>query len=88
MRQAVLAFGSILLLASCAQTQPPGRNPSRSVPQQSANVTTVAVAKTLLALSQEWIDTWNQKDVERMTQLHGDVAHTLYGIGDTFSTVE
>lgn len=65
MRQAVLVFGSILLLTSCAQTRPSGRNPSRPVPQQSA-FATVALTETPLALAQEWIDTWNQKDVERM----------------------
>src|SRR6187401_3671940 len=88
MRQSVLAFGSSLLLASCAHTQPPGPSPSPSVPEQSVNVATAPVTETLLALSHEWVDTWNQKDVERMTQLHGDIAHTIYGIGDTFSSVE
>ena len=88
MRRTVIALGSIVLLASCAHTQPPGRSSSRSVPQQSSNVPSVDVAETLLALSQEWIDTWNQRDVERMAQMHGDAAHTVYLIGDTFSTVE
>jgi hypothetical protein len=88
MRQGVLAFGSILLLMSCAHAQIPERHPSRSVPEQSASTETRAVADTLLALSQEWTDTWNQKNVGRMTQLHGDIRNTLYGIGDNFTTVE
>jgi hypothetical protein len=88
MRQGVLAFGSILLLMSCTQAQFPERHSSPSIPTQSASATTRAVTDTLLALSQEWTDTWNQKNVERMTQLHGDIRNTLYGVGDNFTTVE
>lgn len=87
MRQAVLAFGSVLLLAACAHTQPPGRNTSHSIVQDS-DVPTAAVTETLLALSHQWVDTWNQKDVERMAAMHGDVTRTAYVIGETFSTVE
>lgn len=87
MREAVLVFVSILLLTSCAQTRPPGRGASRPVPQQS-DLATLTLTEKLLALAQEWVDTWNQKDVERMAQLHGDVADTLYGFGDTFDSVE
>ena len=88
MRPAMIALGSILLLVSCAQTQPPGRQTSRSVPQQAAGLPSVEVAETLLALTRQWVDTWNQRDVERMARMHGDAAHTVYVIGDTFSTVE
>lgn len=88
MRQGVLALGSILLLMSCAQTQTRERRPSRPGVQRSETATSKAVTDTLLALSQEWTDSWNQKNVERMAQLHGDIRNTLYGIGDNFTTVE
>src|SRR5689334_11788509 len=88
MQRTMIALGSVVLLASCTQTQTPGRNASRSVPQPSSDVPAADVAETLLALSREWVDTWNQRDVERMARMHGDAAHTVYVIGDTFSTVE
>jgi ketosteroid isomerase-like protein len=87
MRQRVLAFGPILLLAACAHTQTPWSNPSLSTPEHS-DAPTAPVTETLLALSQEWVDTWNQKDVERMAEMHGDVTRTVYVIGETSSTVE
>jgi hypothetical protein len=88
MRLRTLASGSILLLTSCAQIPPPGGTPSLSAPRLSANGSSGATTDTLLALSEEWMNTWVQKDVERMTQLHGDLPNTLYGIGDGFTTVE
>ena len=88
MRHALLAFGSVLLLVSCDHIQPPGRDAPRSLPQQSANVPTLEVTEALLSLTQEWVDTWNRRDIERMAQMHGDVAHTVYVIGETSSTVE
>lgn len=88
MRQALLAFGPILLLVSCDRIQAPVRDAPRSLPQPSANVSTSEVAEALLSLTQEWVDTWNRRDIERMAQMHGDVANTAYVIGETSSTVE
>lgn len=46
-------------------------------------------ADTLVALAQEWTDTWNEKDVERMGRLHADdLSNVLYGWRDGFGTVE
>jgi ketosteroid isomerase-like protein len=87
MRQAVIAFGSILLLAVCTHTQLPERNTSLSAPQRSGGPTAPG-SETLLALSQMWVDTWNQRDVARMAEMHGDVTRTVYVIDETFSTVE
>ena len=43
----------------------------------------------LIARAQEWVDTWNNKDVKRMRALHAaDVADQLYGIGEEFGTVD
>jgi ketosteroid isomerase-like protein len=48
-----------------------------------------ALTDTLITRSQEWVDTWNKKDVKRMRALHAeDVADQLYGIGEEFGTVE
>ena len=87
MRQAVLAFGSVLLLAACAHTRSPEHTASHSVSEQSGRAT-APVAGTLLALTEEWVDTWNRKDVERMAEMHGDAAQTVYVIGETSSSVE
>ena len=88
MRQAALTLSFALLLASCAQGPPLSRDPSDSTPQHYTNGATGALTDTLLALSREWVDTWNQKNVARMAQLHGDSRNTLYGIGNAFTTVE
>jgi len=48
-----------------------------------------AVSDMLVARAQEWVNTWNNKDVERMRRLHADdVSGQLYGIGDGFGTIE
>jgi hypothetical protein len=77
----------MLLLAACAHTPPPPADTSGSTPQHSGTPM-AAINETLLVLTQEWVDTWNQKDVERMAKMHGDVTRTVYVIGDTSSTVE
>lgn len=42
-----------------------------------------SVSDVLLARSNEWVETWNKKDVRRMRQLHAaDLAGQLYGIGE------
>lgn len=41
-----------------------------------------AVTAKLLGLTQEWVRTWNEKDVDRMQQLHDD--DFLYGIFGRF----
>lgn len=92
MRQVVVAVGSILLLLSCAHPQPLSDNTTHTTrttlqPRDSSDSSTV-VANTLLALSQQWVDTWNQRDIERMAEMHGDVTQTIYVIGETSSTVE
>ena len=40
--------------------------------------TTAAVTAKLLGLAREWVRTWNEKDVDRMQQLHDD--NFVYGI--------
>ena len=47
-----------------------------------------AVADSILALAHEWVDTWNQRDVERMAELHADPANTRYGICNDFFGIE
>ena len=50
---------------------------------------TAPASDALLARAQEWVDTWNNKDVERMRRLHADdVSGQLYGIGEGFDTIE
>ena len=56
---------------------------------QTSGSKTAPVSDTLVARAQEWVDTWNKKDVERMRRLHADdVSSQLYGIGDEFGTIE
>jgi uncharacterized protein (TIGR02246 family) len=56
---------------------------------QAPRPTTTAVSVTLIGRAQEWVDTWNNKDVERMGRLHADDASShLYGRGDRFGTIE
>jgi ketosteroid isomerase-like protein len=43
----------------------------------------------LIARAQEWVDTWNKKDVRRMRGLHAaDVTGQLYGIVEEFTTID
>jgi ketosteroid isomerase-like protein len=47
------------------------------------------LSDTLIARAQEWVDTWNNKDVRRMRALHAaDVSGQLYGIGEEFTTID
>jgi hypothetical protein len=56
---------------------------------QSAHPSTSPVTDTLLARTQQWVDTWNKKDVEGMRRLHAvDVGDQRYGIGNGFTTIE
>ena len=76
--RASIAFVTAMLLcvtasSSCAQAT------------RSADRT---VADSILALAQEWVDTWNQRDVERMAELHADPANTRYGICNDFLAIE
>lgn len=48
--------------------------------QTSAEV--ADVTSELLGLTQEWVRTWNEKDVDRMQELHSD--DFLYGIFGSF----
>jgi hypothetical protein len=44
---------------------------------------------TLMARTQQWVDTWNNKDLEGMRRLHAaDIGRQRYGIGHGFTTVE
>jgi hypothetical protein len=44
-------------------------------------------ADTLLVRTQQWVDTWNNKDVEGMRRLHAaDVGRQRYAIGHGFTT--
>lgn len=44
------------------------------------------LSATLLGLTHDWVQTWNERNLERMQQLHG--RGMLYGYGDTFMTGE
>ena len=56
---------------------------------QTPRSSTASTSDTLVARAQEWVDTWNNKDVERMRRLHADDASIqLYGRGDRFGTIE
>jgi uncharacterized protein (TIGR02246 family) len=56
---------------------------------QTRDARTAPVSDTLVALAQEWVDTWNNKDVERMRRLHADdVSIQLYALGEEFVTIE
>ena len=87
MRRVLLAYGSILLCVSCAHSGAPIPDTPRAL-HDAGQLETAAVTQTLLALSQQWVDTWNERDIERMAEMHGDVARTVYVIGETSSTVE
>lgn len=87
MRQALLALGSILLIVSCAHTQSQGSRTSGTT-SPSPDAVSTAAADTLLALSQQWVDTWNQRDIEGMAEMHGDVTRTFYLIGETSTPVQ
>ena len=80
MRRVLLTVGAIVLFLSCAH--------SRDTALQNSSEVSTGVADTLLARSQEWVDTWNQRDIERMAGMHGDVSRTVYVIGETSSTVD
>lgn len=88
MRQVLLTCGSILLFVTSAYSQAPSSGTSRTAVHDSSQQTTTAAAETLLALSQQWVGAWNERDVDRMADMHGDVARTIYIIGETSSTVE
>lgn len=83
MRKTLFASGLILLAAACAHTQVAAQTPT-----SDSGAPATPVSDTLLALTEEWVDTWNQKDVERMAALHGDVTRTVYVIGETSSSVD
>jgi hypothetical protein len=56
---------------------------------QSVQSSTSPVTDTLLVRTQQWVDTWNRKDVEAMRRLHAvDVRDQRYGIGNGFTTME
>jgi hypothetical protein len=56
---------------------------------QSVHSSTSLVTDTLLVRTQQWVDTWNKKDVEGMRRLHAvDVRDQRYGIGNGFTTME
>lgn len=56
---------------------------------QSVQPSTFPVTDTLLARTQQWVDTWNKKDVAGMRRLHAvDVEGQRYGIGNGFTTME
>jgi len=56
---------------------------------QTTTSKAASTQKALVAHAQEYVDTWNKKNVKRMRQLHApDVASQLYGIGDTFMRVD
>lgn len=56
---------------------------------QSSGSKTKSVQATLIARAQEWVDTWNDKDVKRMRQLHAaDISSQLYAIDGEFVTMK
>lgn len=53
---------------------------------QSLSTNSVDVSQTLIGQTYQWVQTWNEKNVERMQQMHA--SDMLYGIGDSFITGE
>ncbi|HJP82059.1 MAG TPA: nuclear transport factor 2 family protein [Fimbriimonadaceae bacterium] len=59
---------------------------SVSAQTSSAKVGTDGI---ILKRTNQWVDTWNQRDVKRMRALHAeDIESQFYAIGGNFSTVE
>ena len=54
MRRVLLAYGSILLFVSCANSRAPIPDTPRQL-HDSGQLETAAVTQTLLALSQQWV---------------------------------
>lgn len=79
----ILGLVSTLLTSGCAAggVQPVAVATDRlSAAQTSTNA--AEVTSELLGLTQEWVKTWNEKDVDRMQQLHSD--DFLYGVFGSF----
>jgi ketosteroid isomerase-like protein len=56
---------------------------------QSVELSRLPVADTLLVRTQQWVDAWNEKDVEAIRRLHAaDVGDQRYVIGNGFTTME
>ena len=61
---------------------------SDGIAQQADSVVS-PTGDTLLARTQQWVDTWNNKDLEGMRRLHAaDLSRQRYGIGHGFTTME
>jgi len=85
MRAAILALALAPILhcpvsaATVAEPAKTGHAPATSVQSQS-------VSERLLGLTNEWVQTWNGKNADRMQQLYGP--GMLYGFGQSFVTGE
>ena len=85
MRAAILALALASILhcpVSAATTVEPAKN--GHVPVASSQ--SPSASEKLLGLTNEWVQTWNEKDADRMQQLYGP--GMLYGFGQSFVTGE
>ena len=57
--------------------------------QQKSPVATSSLSDRLIAKSQEWVNTWNDRDVNKLRSLHAkDISAQLYGIGEELYAVD
>ena len=74
----------LLLLALSLLLVSPGDGAAQSV-----GLSQLPITDTLIARTQQWVDAWNEKDVEGMRRLHApDVGDQRYVVGNGFSTME
>ena len=64
-------------------------SPGTGAAAQSVEPSPLPVTDTLLARSQKWVDTWNEKNAGGMRRLHAaDVGDQRYVVGNGFTTME
>lgn len=57
--------------------------------QRKSPVAASPSSDRLIARSEEWVNTWNDRDVDKLRSLHAkDISSQLYGIGEEFLSVD
>jgi ketosteroid isomerase-like protein len=57
--------------------------------QRKSPVAASPLSDRLIAQSQEWVNTWNDRDVDKLRSLHAkDISAQLYGIGEELYPVD
>jgi uncharacterized protein (TIGR02246 family) len=79
----ILSLVSSVLITGCASCDAQRITPAAHKQNSAAASPNAAELEArLLSLAQEWVDTWNKKDVDRMQQLHSE--DFLYGVFGSF----